>query len=152
MIKFVVRKNLCTGCSLCESACSLAHKGIVDLDNSRVQISRGQALDHKYKINVCLQCKLCPPIEACPVNAITRQGENGAIIINHDTCLSGCSICVEACHLDAIYQTDGEKPQVCDLCGGDPQCVKMCEPMALDIIEVERVGTKLRKLQEPALT
>ncbi|MBI3090304.1 MAG: 4Fe-4S dicluster domain-containing protein [Candidatus Tectomicrobia bacterium] len=136
MMKLVVKKNHCTGCMLCESACSLFHEGVANLERARVQIARGEALSHNYGINICRQCKVCPPIDACPVRAISRDGEHGAIIINYDACLPGCSICVAACHLDAIFQAGGGKPVVCDLCGGDPQCVKMCEPLALGITEV----------------
>ena len=149
MMKFVARKDLCTGCMLCESACSLSHDWKVKLDSARVQISRGQALDYKYGINVCRQCNICPPIDVCPVHAITRHSETGAIIINYDTCLPGCSICVEACHLDAIFQTGGDRPVLCDLCGGAPQCVKMCESVAIDAIEVKMEGGRVRRLQSP---
>ncbi len=148
MMKFVAKKDLCTGCMLCESSCSLSHDWMVNMDSARVQISHGQTLDYKYRINVCRQCKVCPPIDACPVHAITRHGETGAIIINYDSCVVGCSICVEACPLDAVFKTDGNKPTVCDLCGGDPQCVKMCEPMALGAIEVRMEGGRVLKLQD----
>ena len=139
-MKLVVKKGQCTGCMLCESACSIFHEGVASLEGARVQISRGEALSHAYGINVCRQCKICPPIDDCPVQAITREDEFGAILINVDACLPGCSICVVSCHLDAIFQSAGQKPSLCDLCDGDPQCVKMCEPLALGITEVKMVG------------
>ena len=73
MMKFVAKKDLCTGCMLCESACSLSHDLMVNMDRARVQISHGQALDYKYRINVCRQCKVCPPIDACPVHAMNNS-------------------------------------------------------------------------------
>ncbi len=139
MMKLAVKKSVCVGCMLCESACSIFHDGAVHLDSARVQISRGQALDHTYGINICRQCKICPPIDACPEQAICRD-DVGAIIIDYATCVDGCSICVDTCHLDAVFQTPGAKPAVCDLCGGEPQCVKMCEPLALATTEVKMVG------------
>lgn len=41
---------------------------------------------------------------------------------------------MDACKYDAIKLTD-QKAIICDLCSGDPECVKHCPTTALDYAE-----------------
>ena len=68
---------------------------------------------------------------ACPTGALYEDPESHLVI--HDPALcDGCGHCVEACPFDAIWIDERECVALkCDLCGGDPQCVKYCSPGAL---------------------
>lgn len=81
---------------------------------------------------VCYQCENAPCIESCPVNAITRDKETNAIIIQEELC-TGCKACFETCRADAIFMHPTKSIVIkCDLCGGDPECVKHCPEKAIE--------------------
>ncbi len=43
-----------------------------------------------------------------------------------------CKECLEACPFGAMgFDPDRGRPFKCDLCGGEPLCVRFCEPGAL---------------------
>ena len=51
---------------------------------------------------------------------------------------AGCKMCLLACPYGAIrFDARGRVARKCDLCGGDPQCVKFCISGALQFVEVE---------------
>jgi Fe-S-cluster-containing hydrogenase component 2 len=82
---------------------------------------------------VCQQCSHAPCIEACPTEALFRVGKDSPLIIDEANC-TACGNCVDACPAGCI--TLDEKthiPLVCDLCGGDPQCVILCHSHCLTI-------------------
>ena len=92
--------------------------------------------------HLCAQCDDYPCIEACPANALSVDERTGAVIVNQDTCI-GCSLCIEACpgkvpHLHPI----SKKAVICDLCGGDPECVKVCQEAGYNALRLvkEDVG------------
>lgn len=71
-------------------------------------------------------------MEVCPADAITKTKE-GLTKVDSSACI-GCGACVEACKYDAIKLS--EKAVICDLCGGEPECVARCPTGALSYIEV----------------
>ena len=119
---------LCTGCVECEMICSLVHSGKVKPQESRIKVMK---IDEEG-INVpvlCQQCEDAPCAKACPVQAVSRTEENGAMAINYDKCI-GCRACMLVCPFGALSFSETERKVVkCDLCtsiGRDPQCVKYC--------------------------
>ena len=86
------------------------------------------------EIRVCRfeDCEGHPCIAACPVAAITES--EGMVLIDAEACI-GCSACVRVCPYGAIRMDDGVAWK-CDLCGGDPACVKECVTEALKRREV----------------
>ena len=57
----------------------------------------------------------------------------GAKVIDHEECIL-CEACVTACPYGAIriIERSGETKIIkCDLCKGDPECVKQCESGAI---------------------
>ena len=61
--------------------------------------------------------------EALSIDPVT-----GAVRCDHGICIK-CGLCIKACAHKGIgfIATDGEdRIGVCDLCGGDPKCVKRC--------------------------
>ena len=130
MLRLTVNKSLCTGCRFCESVCASAHCHEYSLVKARIRI-RQEAIDELwFNINVCRQCAVCPPLGVCPASALTRDPDTGVLHLDPERCPAGCRLCVEACHLGAFH--DGSNGlSLCDLCGGDPQCVKACYTEAL---------------------
>lgn len=91
----------------------------------------------------CRQCADPPCAAACPTGAI-RKRRDGLVEVEEARCI-GCGACVEACPFGAITLADG-KAIKCDLCGGDPACVKQCTPRALELVAPEQIAIKKRRI------
>jgi len=145
----------CVGCRTCEAACSLKNTGQSNPTRSRIRVIRYERLGefHDYVPMVCQQCSdpLC--MEACPVNAISKSEETGALVVDEEACV-GCRICAMACPIGGInIDPVTDKAMKCDLCGGDPECVRHCEPEALryvtrDVLDLELKRSKSQKVTE----
>jgi len=134
VLRLTVSKSRCTGCRFCESVCTFSHHLKTQLENARIRIRQGVVEDPSHTLNVCRQCATCPPLDACPTSALTRDPETGILHLDGVLCPAGCDLCVEACPLGAIHHAmDGLT--LCDLCGGDPECVKVCYTEALFVSE-----------------
>lgn len=93
----------------------------------------------------CLLCEKPPCVPACPTNALYKD-EKGVIRVDEGRC-NGCGWCIEACKFGAIawHPTKGAVT-ICDLCDGDPECVKFCPfEGALSFATIEEVAHKTRK-------
>ncbi|MDR1776208.1 MAG: 4Fe-4S dicluster domain-containing protein [Desulfovibrio sp.] len=124
----------CTGCRACEYACSQFHeKGVTRPALSRIHIRRYKGIVDVP--NICWHCEDAPCIKSCPTTpkAIRKVKETNAIeFIDNKTCLGAkCNKCIEACPPKYLRRNpDTGWPLFCDLCGGDPECVKACNKMA----------------------
>jgi Fe-S-cluster-containing dehydrogenase component len=79
----------------------------------------------------CQQCDEPPCLAACPNEAIFRDEELDRVLINHQKCV-GCRMCVSACPFGAMgFDEERGKSFKCDLCGGLPECVRVCTAGAL---------------------
>jgi Fe-S-cluster-containing hydrogenase component 2 len=93
----------------------------------------------------CQQCQDAPCMNVCPVKAISREEQMGRILIDYDACI-GCRSCVSVCPFGAMsFNTTDKQVFKCDLCDGDPQCVRFCEEKAVDFIEADEVATLKRR-------
>ncbi len=117
-----VKKATCTGCKLCQLACSGWHERCFNPEKARINV------EHDYNekgihigIHFCNQCNKC--IDTCPENAISSNGK--WILVDRNLCI-GCKTCSKTCPLDAVrYDSEG-KSVICDLCEGEPQCIDWC--------------------------
>ena len=121
----------CTGCRNCETACSVFHVQACNPAKSAVRIVKWA----KSGLNVpvfCQQCEVPACANICPVQAISRDADTGAMIVDIDLCV-GCRMCMVACPFGAVVlDRDRRQAIKCDLCGGvEPWCVRFCEPGAL---------------------
>ena len=65
-------------------------------------------------------------------------GKQGQVIVSPTSC-NLCGVCEKACPIGAI-EIFAEIVFVCDLCGGDPNCVKACTEGAI-VYEPENTET-----------
>lgn len=114
----------CSGCRLCEVACALEHEGIIWPEASRIRIFElipGVNIPH-----TCVQCPDYPCVKACPTGALSVSDETGAVLVDEEKCIK-CGACVTACPGTVPRIPEGKNSVViCDLCGGNPACVKAC--------------------------
>jgi Fe-S-cluster-containing hydrogenase component 2 len=88
----------------------------------------------------CQQCQDAPCLNVCPVKAISKDEKLGAMLVDYDTCI-GCRSCVAVCPFGAMnFNVIDKKVFKCDLCEGDPQCVRFCEEKAVDFVEPDEVS------------
>jgi Fe-S-cluster-containing hydrogenase component 2 len=81
-------------------------------------------------------------MEVCPGNAIYKEENSSAVRINKDNCV-GCKLCLQACPIGGIFFFNGVAAK-CELCGGMPKCVDVCEWKALTYEEPEKIGKDKR--------
>ena len=100
-VKFTQRKfvsvdpSKCTGCGICELACS-QEKGESSPLQSRIRVVRMKPL-----FNFALACRSCEDakcVKACPEKALSQAEETGIIMVSDKKC-KGCDWCVQACEL-----------------------------------------------------
>ena len=140
MKKIVVHPGRCTGCRLCESTCVLYNENVNDLSRSRIRIVKKYALGLAAPV-VCQQCKKPPCLDACPVAAI-KQDPDGLVRIDYELCI-GCEACVTQCPFGVMMALP-DKVVKCELCNGDPQCVKYCATGAIEYGDPETAAQQRR--------
>ena len=136
-----VQAGNCTGCRLCEMACSLVHEGECSTARSRIRVFRDEEFGNNL-ISVCLHCADPCCIESCLYGALNRDSATGVVGVDTRLCI-GCGDCIVACPL-SILDKDRATVLKCDLCGGDPECVKVCFSGALVLKDLDP-GAPARK-------
>ena len=137
--KISIDKELCSGCSICELACSLYHEGQCSPTLSRIKVEK-KFLDLKFLPVICIQCDWPSCYFECPKKAIKIDIKTGARYIDPGTCI-GCGKCVKACPLmpekQVIRSKRINKKKIyfkCDLCRDrkeGPLCVEICPRKAI---------------------
>jgi Fe-S-cluster-containing dehydrogenase component len=132
-IKTYIHTNFdkCTGCSICQLACSF---DLFEGYNPRLsRLAIQQKRENLYHIPVvCNQCENAYCMNVCPVKAIQRT-DQGIVEIDQDRCI-GCGLCAQYCPIDMIlFCPEIKKAYKCDLCQGHPLCVEACPTGALEL-------------------
>ena len=145
MYKFVnVDFNKCTGCRICEYACSMEKNKSFNPTRSRIRVVR--IYPHT---NAALNCRLCedaPCITACPRKALSRSEVNGVILVEDQLC-NGCGWCIKSCDFGAIALDPKPTVKICDLCAdreAGPACIEWCPEDALEMMTTSMVSQKAR--------
>lgn len=121
----------CTGCKLCQLACTAFHEKVFNPARSRIQII------HEYTegglhiaAKRCILCKKCE--EICPAGAISNNGR--WMLVDDEKCI-GCKDCIRVCPQSVIFLDENRKAIICDLCGGTPQCIQWCPKSVISLRE-----------------
>ncbi len=136
--------NKCTGCRICEIACSIKNSGEVNPGKSRIRVVRIETEENALSFPVmCMKCVEAFCIAVCPVSAISIDQKTGARVIDVDKCIA-CSACVYACPFGAIAvdRTLGHAFN-CNLCEGEPTCVQFCPRDAIQYLDGAEVGIRM---------
>lgn len=148
-----IQQENCTGCRMCELACSSSKEGQFIPDRSRIKVVDNR-LEGWSRPAVCLQCDEPMCVAVCPSQAIskkvTAQGDH-VIEVDPEKCY-GCQSCVMACPFGAMSFFPKSKATKCDLCGGSPECVKFCFYDCLKFIELDAQMRAERDKAVKALT
>ena len=120
-MKIRVHKTRCTGCHLCEVVCSLFHSGKINTEKSAIRIQKD---DLDTGMNVPVLCRQCREMKCLSGENTDEREERGKFIWNPSR--------VAHCPFHAIGIFEGQAFH-CDLCGGTPQCVKVCTVKAITV-------------------
>ncbi|MCJ7759812.1 4Fe-4S dicluster domain-containing protein [Candidatus Bathyarchaeota archaeon] len=124
----------CSGCRLCEIECSLKHEGKIWPEASRVRVfmqTPGVEVPH-----LCTQCNNYPCVNACPTKALSVDDATGAVKVDNAKC-TACGICINACSGKIPHlHPDRKRIVICDLCGGDPKCAKVCTALGFNALMI----------------
>lgn len=126
----IVDLDSCTGCQACVVACSMAKTKVFSPKKSLITIRKVESLCLGIPI-ICEHCNDPPCAMVCPVNAISGEAEMRIVRVDASLCI-GCGKCREVCPFgpETIKMID-KAAVICDLCEGDPACVKVCQPGSL---------------------
>jgi len=145
MYEFInVDMEKCSGCRVCEYACSMEKGNAFNPTRSRIRVVR--IYPHT---NAALNCRICedaPCIQACPSKALSRSEANGIIIVDDQLC-DGCGWCIKACKFGSIALDPKPTVRICDLCTErekGPACIEWCPEDALELTTNDRLAQKAR--------
>lgn len=141
----VVDPAKCTGCRICEVACSFEHTQACHPAQSRIKIIKDE--DHGIAIPIlCAHCTDAPCQLACPLDIISRDPVTGIVSRQEGACI-GCRACMIACPYGAISLDTMRGIMIhCDVCEGDPACVKYCPTEALTYVRTDMADMPRRRL------
>lgn len=142
----VIDYTKCSGCRSCEIACSFHKYKECNPSMAKIHVIRLE----RFLINIPLLCQQCEtPFcrEICPTGAIYKDKKTCAWKISTVKCI-GCKLCAMACPIGviSIHAKDGVASK-CDLCDGDPKCVRACTEGALIYVEKDALQSRKKHLE-----
>jgi Fe-S-cluster-containing hydrogenase component 2 len=119
----------------------MKHKGVINVERAAIHVLRREpSIDDPL---VCLQCGIC--IGSCPKNLIQRNRKSGAVEIDTQECTS-CGHCVLSCPYGMITLDPVDRHAVkCNLCGGQPECVRHCREEAILYVAADKAALHRRE-------
>ena len=92
--------------------------------------------------HLCAQCHDYPCVSACPVDALSADDDTGAVLVDREKCTS-CGVCIDECPGNIPFLHPGDnKAVICDLCGGEPECAKVCQEAKFNALWAVREGKR----------
>lgn len=124
----IFHPHKCVACKTCMLACSMGKTGKCSLVDANVNVV---TFDEEgfYSPVACFQCEEAWCMAVCPAGAISVDPDTGAKIVDEHKCVA-CRMCTVACPFGNVRIRNG-KSKKCDLCDGDPRCVRFCPTHAL---------------------
>lgn len=117
-------QSKCTGCLLCEITCSLLHCGQVQREASAIRVALNDLNHGLHQPVVCRQCKKMPCLTSETKDA--DEEKRNAFFWEGNKKIRG------DCAFNALFAF-GDKLIHCNLCAGDPECIKSCPTSALSL-------------------
>ncbi|MBW1996443.1 MAG: 4Fe-4S dicluster domain-containing protein [Deltaproteobacteria bacterium] len=140
----VVDPSLCTGCRTCELVCSIKNEEVANPTLARIRVVADKYQGVRVPM-ICQQCQDAVCMSVCPSGALYRDEDLGIIRRNEERCIV-CRSCVTACPFGAMgFDPVRKKVFKCELCGGDPECVRFCEENALRYVEPDDLVMKKKR-------
>lgn len=118
-MRIAVNRSKCTGCRLCELACSLFHLEIINPEKSAIRIQKDDLETSMSRPLVCRQCKEMKCLDG---EDVTQNSEKKQFIWSKER--------AKRCPFDGLNVFD-EDAYHCDLCSGHPQCIRVCTSEAI---------------------
>ena len=136
--------NRCVGCKNCEWACAFSRTGDFKQEQTNI-IAHVYPEDRFVATLTCVHCEKPICLAVCPIRALKRDPQTNAVVVEENRCI-GCKMCMQVCPFGNIY-FDPEKRVVhkCNLCEGDPHCIRFCMTKALDFVEVSDIPMRRRR-------
>ena len=139
-----VEQDRCLACRNCERVCSFQDSRGFMRENANIWVHIDMDARTIFTLT-CQQCETAVCLEVCPVGAISRDLDTGAVMVGETVCV-GCKMCINACPFGCIH-FDGAKRIVakCNLCNGEPKCVQNCMSGALHYSNINDLAAIKRK-------
>ena len=139
----LTRKEVCSGCRACEVACVARHDGRFGTATARIKVTKIEPMGLDVP-NVCRLCQRPACVAACPTEALYRDEVLGVVRLKAEDCI-GCSACVDECPFGMVMlHPETDLPLICDLCDGDPACVKRCATDAIIYADKDAIAREKR--------
>lgn len=111
----------CNQCHLCEIICNSTYEKTYGINFNRIIVNE--------KIKTCTLCGVC--VKKCETSSLYFHNEFGYLQYDKEKC-NYCKMCVDSCPHNVIKFDDERRRIVfCDLCSGNPQCLKWCPQKAI---------------------
>ena len=120
-MRISVNREKCTGCHLCELACSLFHLSVINPEKSAIRIQKDVLDTSTNTPVVCRQCKVMQCLNGEGVAEASAKQQ-----------FQWARERAERCPFNSLNVL-GQYAYHCDLCGGHPQCVRVCTSRAIRI-------------------
>jgi carbon-monoxide dehydrogenase iron sulfur subunit len=142
--RLLARKEMCSGCRACEVACVARHDGQFGTATARIKVTKIEPVGLDVP-NVCRLCRRPACVDACPTGALYRDEVTGVVRVKAEDCI-GCSACVDGCPFGMVMLHPAtDLPLICDLCDGDPACVKRCATGAIIYADRDAIAREKRE-------
>jgi len=94
---------------------------------------------------LCAQCMDYPCVASCPVQALSTDPSTKAVLVDREKCTS-CGACIKACPGNIPIMHPGDnKATICNLCNGDPECVKVCAEAGYNALMLVEEGPSINR-------
>jgi Fe-S-cluster-containing dehydrogenase component len=132
----------CSGCTLCMIICAYSHFTVINYDRASIKIHNDPEARGKFLAIYCSHCDHPICEAACPRKAIKKDPTTGIVKINIMMCI-GCKTCNFMCPISVPWFHEQQRVSIkCDLCKGDPKCVKFCPTGAVQFLGREQIRQK----------
>jgi len=139
------KPELCNGCNDCMTACARAKAQSEDFVLSRIQIVPSEG---GYELAMCRQCGDPECVQNCPAAALSKNESSGVVEWDGSKCVD-CLLCTLGCAYGGIaYAAPAGHVVKCDMCGGDPACVRACASGALKHLTTARIYNEVGDLED----